>query len=100
MENSTSLVLDDKEAVEHAEGQRGNREEVEGGNHFAVVVEERKPTLRPRIVRLAFESLQIARDGGLGNLESESQQFAMDSRGAPRMDSRTSCDGLTAGLPH
>jgi hypothetical protein len=40
MQNSPPIMLDDKEAIEHAERYGWNREEVECGDHFAVIAEE------------------------------------------------------------
>src|SRR5215469_1770423 len=39
MENAAPMMLDDEEAVQHSETQRGHGEEIEGGDHFAVVLE-------------------------------------------------------------
>ena len=64
MENAPLMMLDDEEAVQHTETQRGHGEEVEGGDHLAVVLEECHPALHLRLVRLALQPLQIARHGG------------------------------------
>ena len=58
------MMLDDEEAVQHTETQCGHGEEVEGGDHLAVIVEECQPALHLRLVGLAFPPLQIARHGG------------------------------------
>src|SRR5215471_6405222 len=64
MENAAPMMLDDEEAVQHTETQRGNGEEVEVGDHLAVIVEECQPALHLRLVGLALVPLQIARHGG------------------------------------
>jgi hypothetical protein len=46
VEDTSATMLDNKEAVKCAKGQAGNHEEIEGGDNFAVVVEEGQPTLR------------------------------------------------------
>jgi hypothetical protein len=84
VENLTSVMLDDKEAVEHAERYRRNRKKVERGHHLAMVVEECQPTLRLRDVKTMLQPLQIARHRGFRNLESELQEFAVDARRPPR----------------
>jgi hypothetical protein len=38
MQNPPPMMLDHKEAVQHAEGQCRNREEVESGNYLAMVL--------------------------------------------------------------
>jgi hypothetical protein len=37
VKNAAPMVLDDEEAVQHTETQCGHGEEVEGGDHLAVV---------------------------------------------------------------
>src|SRR5215813_63731 len=83
MENAAPMMLDDEEAIQHTETQRGHREEVAGGDHLAVVLEECQPALHLRLVGLALEPLQIARHGGFRNLKSESQQFPVDAGRTP-----------------
>ena len=46
VQNSSSAAFNDKEAVESSKVQRRNRKEVEGGDHLAVVVQKRQPSLR------------------------------------------------------
>ena len=80
MENAAPMMLDDEEAVQHTETQRGHGEKVEGGDHLAVVLEECQPALHLRLVGLALQPLQIARHRGFRNLKSEVQQFPVDAR--------------------
>ena len=84
MKNATPLMLDDEEAIEYAERQSRHRKEVERRHHFAVIVKEGQPTLGLLAVRPPFQTLQITRDGGLGDLESELKQLAMDAGCPPR----------------
>jgi hypothetical protein len=45
MPNLPTPVLDDEEAVQHLEGQRGHGEEIERSDHLPVISEEGQPTL-------------------------------------------------------
>jgi hypothetical protein len=45
VENAAPIVGNDKEAIEHTEGDRGRREEVHGGDGFAVIAQEGEPAL-------------------------------------------------------
>src|SRR5260370_39438729 len=58
-------------------------EEVECGDHFAVIAEEGEPTFRLVLITMTFQPLKIARDGRLGNFEPELEQFAVNTRGTP-----------------
>jgi hypothetical protein len=44
VQNSSAAVFDDEEAIKSSELQCGNREEVEGGDDLAMVVEELRAT--------------------------------------------------------
>jgi hypothetical protein len=50
VQNSSSAVFNDKEAVERLERQRGNRKEVEGRDDLTVVVQKRQPLFRLGLV--------------------------------------------------
>jgi hypothetical protein len=65
------MMLDDEEAVKHAEGQRRNREKVKCSYHLTVVVQEGQPTLRLLVVGASLQTLQIARDGWLRDVKAE-----------------------------
>ena len=80
MENVAPMMLNDEEAIQRSETQRGHGEKVEGGDHLAVVLEECQPALHLRLVRLALQPLQIAQHGGFRNLKSELPQFPVDAR--------------------
>src|SRR5438093_4746395 len=70
-----------KEAVQHAEGQSGDREEIHGRDHFPVIAQESLPSLTwispPR------GTLYPARNGPLGNIKAQLKQFSVDARCAP-----------------
>ena len=71
VQNPPPIVLDDQQAVQYAETQRGHGEEIEGGHHLAVIPQECHPALDLGLVGLALQPLQIARHGGLRNVKSE-----------------------------
>lgn len=71
MENAAPIVLDDEEAVQYRETQGGHSKEIKGSDHLAVILEECQPALRPGLVGLAPQSLQIARHSGFRNIKSE-----------------------------
>jgi len=83
VENAAPMMLDDKEAIQYAETQRGYGEEVEGRDQLTVVLEKCQPTLHLHLVGLAVQPLQIARHGGFRKLKSELQQFPVDARRTP-----------------
>ncbi len=80
--DATAIMADDEKAVEDSESDSWNREEVHRRNHFPMVSQKREPWLgRLRIPR---RSLHPTRDRSFGNVEAEHQEFAVDSRRAPR----------------
>jgi len=83
VEDLTSMMRDNEKAIEHAERQRRNREEIEGSNHLSMIVEECQPTLGLHVVSALLQPLQIARHRGFRYLESELQEFTVDARRAP-----------------
>ena len=60
VQNSSSAVFNDKEAVERPKVQRGNRKEVEGGDDLAVVIQKRQPSFRLGLVISSPDSLEVA----------------------------------------
>lgn len=83
VEDLAAAVLDDEETVEHPEGQGGPGEEVEGGDDFAMVVQEGEPALGLGMVPAVLQSLQVAGDGGLGNGKPELEEFTVNAGSAP-----------------
>jgi hypothetical protein len=45
MQNLASLVLDDKETIQHSERHRRHGEEIEGSDYLAVILEKGEPLL-------------------------------------------------------
>ncbi len=62
-------MIDDEEAVKHLEGHRRHREEVEGGDHLAVILEKCQPPLS-RIATPPY-ALQITCHTPFGDDEAE-----------------------------
>ena len=81
VKNSSAVMGNHKEAVQHAEGQSGDREEIHGRDHFPVIAQESLPSLTwispPR------GTLYPARNGPLGNIKAQLKQFSVDARCAP-----------------
>ena len=81
LQNPPAIVADDKEAVEDAEGDGGNGEEVHGRNRFSVIRKKRAPALGwPGLPRGPFHP---ARDGSLRNLEPQHKKLTVDPRSTP-----------------
>ena len=65
VQDAPTIVTDDEKAIERAEGDRRNSEEVHRGNRFPVITEKGKPALgRLRISRCPFHP---TRDRSLGD---------------------------------
>src|SRR5207249_10385950 len=47
VQDAPTIMADDEEAVEHAEGNRWSGEEINSSNRFPMVSQERKPALGP-----------------------------------------------------
>ncbi len=54
MQNLPPIMLDYKETIKHAERYGWNREEVECGDHFAVIAEEGQPTFRLVLITMTL----------------------------------------------
>jgi len=82
MQDAPTIVTDDEKAIEHAEGDRRNSEEVHRGNRFPVITEKAKPAHgRFRISRGLFDA---TRDRSLRDIKTEHEKLAMDAWRAPR----------------
>ena len=83
MEKASPAIFDDEEAVECLKRQCRNGKEVEGGYHFAMVIQERQPSLALALVSTALELFEIAGDGRFGYFEAELKQLAVDTWCSP-----------------
>src|SRR5258708_767300 len=82
VQDTPTIVTDDEKAIERAEGDRRNREEVHRGNRFPVITEKGKPALDwLRISRCPFHP---TRDRSLRDIKTEHEKLAMDTRRSPR----------------
>src|ERR1700756_680524 len=81
VQGAPTIVTDDEAAIEHAEGDRRNSEEVHRGNRFPVITEKGKPVLgRLRISRCPFHP---TRDRSLRNFKTEHEKLAMNAWRSP-----------------
>jgi len=82
MEDAPTIVTDDEKAIEHAEGDRRNSEEVHRGNRFPVIAEKGKAALgQLRISRCPFHQ---TRNRSLGDIKTEHEKLAMNAWRSPR----------------
>src|SRR5882724_2338141 len=88
VQDTPTVVTDDEKAIEQAEGDRRNSEEVHRGNRFTVITEKGKPApgrLRISSLGARFIQREIVR--------SETSQPSMRSspwmRGAPQVEFST-----------
>ena len=82
MQDTPTVVTDEEKAIERAEGDRRNSEEVHRGNRFPVITEKGKPAPgRLRIPRCAFHP---TRDRSLRDIKTEHEKLAMDAWSSPR----------------
>src|ERR1700738_4132038 len=82
VQDTPTIVTDDEKAIERAEGDRRNSEEVHRGNRFPVITEKAKPALgRLWISRCPFHP---TRDRSLRDIKTEREKLAMDAWRSPR----------------
>jgi hypothetical protein len=82
MQNAPTIVTDDEEAIERAEGDRRNSEKVHRGDRFPVITEKGKPALGwLRRSRCPFHP---TRDRSLRDIKTEHEKLAMDAWRSPR----------------
>src|ERR1700720_4021277 len=82
VQDTPTVVTDDEKAIERAEGDRRNSEEVHRGNRFPVITEKGKPALsRLRISRGPFHP---TRDRSLRDIKIEHEKLTMNAWRSPR----------------
>ena len=82
VQDTPTVVTDDEKAIEQAEGDRRNSEEVHRGNRFTVITEKGKPARgRLRISRRPFHA---TRDSSLRDIKAGHEKLAMDAWRSPR----------------
>ncbi len=81
MQDASTVMADDEEAIEQVKGERRYGEEIHGDDGFAVIVEKGQPTVDRFWVSGC--SSHPAGDGCFRYLESEHEEFAVDARCTP-----------------
>ena len=82
VQNASATVANDEEAVEQAEGDGRDGEEIHRRDGFPMVTKKGEPALaRSRIPRRSFYP---ARNGSFGDVQTEHEKFAVDPRSSPR----------------
>jgi hypothetical protein len=81
MQNPAPPVLDHKETVQQLECHRRHSEEIECGDHLAMILLERQPA--PGTLTTTANALQIACHAPLRNNKTKLLKFAVDPRGSP-----------------
>src|SRR6266853_1630638 len=82
VQDAPTVVTDDEEAIERAEGDRRNGEEVHRGNRFPVITEKGKPA--PGWLRISRCPFHPTRDRSLRDIKTEHEKFAMNPWRSPR----------------
>src|SRR6266478_717806 len=78
VEDTPPVMADDKEAVENAERDRRDREEVHRCDRLAVILQEGQPALSR--FRISGCTLHPPGDGSLRDLEAQHEKLAVDAR--------------------
>src|SRR5215469_10529375 len=81
VQNTSAIMADDEEAVEHGEGDRGNREEIHCGDGFPMVTKKSEPTLG--WVWIPGGSFHPAGNRSFGNVKTEHEKFSVDAGSSP-----------------
>src|SRR5258706_12965668 len=79
MENSAPVMSQNQEDVEDLEPNCWHSEEIDRDQTGRVVLQKSAPSLRRR----SSQPHHVLRNAGLGNLDAELEQFAMDAWSAP-----------------
>src|SRR5579883_1517150 len=81
MQDAPAIMANHEESIQQPEGNGGHGEEIHRSNGLPVILEKCLPASDG--IRIAWRSLDRARDCPLRNIESELEQFAMNTRSAP-----------------
>ena len=96
VEDTSPIVSQDKEAVQHSEGDGRYGKEVHGSKEFAVIAQECQPSLCG--VWTARRMPHPSCDASLRNLESEHDEFAVNARRPPSRILRNHLEDQLADL--
>ena len=81
VQNASAVVADDEEAVEYAEGDCGDSEEIHRGDGFLVVTQKGQPALV--WIWVCGNSFHPSRNGSFGNIKTEHEKFSVDAWSSP-----------------
>ena len=81
VQDASTAMADDEEAIEHAKGDCGHGEEVHGRNRLPMVSEEGEPTLG--WLGISRRPFHPTRDRSLAEIKTEHKKLAVDARRAP-----------------
>jgi hypothetical protein len=78
VKDTQPIMADDKKAVEHAECNRGNSEEVHRRDSFSMIAQKSKPAFRK--FRISSRFAHPAGNGSFGNIKAEHLKLTVDAR--------------------
>jgi hypothetical protein len=81
MQDAPTVVADDEETVEHAEGDRWDGEEIHCGDRFPMVTQKCEPT--PGWFGTSRRPAHPARDGSFRDIKTQHEKLAMNPRCSP-----------------
>src|SRR5438309_1224333 len=81
MHDATATVADDKEAIEHTEGDGRNGKEVHRRDGFSVISKKSKPAFC--WLRVSRSSFHPAGNRSFRDIETEHEKFAVNTWGTP-----------------
>jgi hypothetical protein len=81
VQDVSTVMANDEEAIQHAERNRRHREEVHRCDGLAMVAQKSEPAFR--WLRVSRTALHPAGDCSLGNIETEHEKLSMDARRSP-----------------
>jgi hypothetical protein len=82
MKDTSSIMRDDKEAVKHAEGERGHGKEIHRSDGLPMIAQKGRPSFCR--IGIPWRIPHPAQDGPFRNVEAKHLQFAMNPWRAPR----------------
>ena len=82
VQDTPTVVTDDEKAIERAEGDRRNSEEVHRGNRFPVITEKGKPASGWLLI--SRRPFHPTRDRSLRDIKAEHEKLAMNAWRSPR----------------
>jgi hypothetical protein len=81
VKDSPPIVRNAEESMEHAEGERGDREEIHRRNDFAVIAQKRRTSLCR--LWISWRSPHPTQNSSLRNIEAQHLKLAMNARRTP-----------------